>query len=144
MAEEVQEEQGGLRSHMYKHEAMVAWINEQEGVDLDTMTAAEVIAYAFAKRVAWRQSDEYKQAIAEHAEAVEAEKAERQAAREAERAEKAAAKEAEKAAKEAAKAEGDGTAPKATKTAAKSTKATKASKASKATAKASVGDSPFD
>lgn len=145
MAEETETEttEGGLRSQMWKHDAMVEWINETEGVTLDEMTAGEIIAYAFAKRVAWRNSDTYQDLVTSHkaeaAEAAEARKAEREAAAEKRKAEKAAAKaaadaEAEKAEKTTAKATktpAKATAAKATKTPAKATKT--ARKTTKAT-----------
>lgn len=134
--EEVQEEEGGLRSQMWKHEAMVEWINSEEEVDLDTLSAAEVIAYAFARRVAWRKSEVYQNLVAERQTAAEAEKAAKAEAREA----AAAARAEEKAAAKAAKAE------KAEKGAAPAKAAKKATKATKATKKgaASGGDeNPF-
>lgn len=148
MAEETEvEEEGGLRSQMWKHEAMVEWINDQDEVDLDTLSAADVIAYAFARRVAWRQSDVYKSLVAGRAEIVEAEKAERAKARDeakeakaAERAEAKAKKDAEAKAKAAEAEKGK-----------EPTKAAKATKATKATKKTTGGkgaaaseDSPFE
>lgn len=143
MAEEVEAEEGGLRSQLWKHEAMVEWINEAEGVDLDTLSAAEVIAYAFARRVAWRQSDTYRELVAEHATNIEAERE----AKAQERAEAKAAKDAEKAAAkaaEAAKADTAKSTPAAKKAASTTKPVAKATKkATKATAKAGSGDSPF-
>lgn len=137
MAEEQEEVEGGPRSQMWKHEAMVSWINKEFDVDLDKMSAAEVIAYAFAHRVAWRKSDTYKSLVAERADVVAAEKAERQAEKEAEREAKKEAKAAEKAAK-AAKAE-KAPAAKATKAPAK-----KAAKSTKKGGKAaSTSEDPF-
>lgn len=144
MADEVQEEEGGLRSQMWKHEAMVSWLNEQEGVDLDTLSAAEIIAYAFARRVEWRKSDTYRNLVASHAteaeaarEAKAAERAEaaaaRKAAKEAEAAEKAAAKETDAAPSKAA----------AKKAAAAAKPVAKAAKATKKGTAASEDDSPF-
>lgn len=118
-------EEGGLRSQMWKHEAMVEWLNEQNEIDLNEMSAAEIIAYAFAQRVAWRKSDVYRNLVAGRAEAVEAERAEAAKAREEAKAAKAAEKAAAKAEKEAKAAE-----------AAKGTETAKATKATKGTAKA--------
>lgn len=94
------------RSQIYKHEALVAYLTDVVGIDVDSLSPAEVIAVAFAHRNAFRKSDTYRDAVAayeaEAAERAEAKAAERQAekeAREAERAEKRAAKEAEKAEK---------------------------------------------
>lgn len=133
MAEEAEAQEGGLRSQMYKHEAMVEWVNEQYGVDLDTLSAAEVIAYAFASRVEWRKSDEYKGVVEAHAEEAAAAKEEKAKARAA----KAAEAKAEKA---SAKKEA------APKKAAKATKAAKktAKKATKASKAAATEDNPFD
>lgn len=136
MAEET-EEATGPRSQMWKHEAMVEWVNEQEGVDLDTLSAAEIIAYAFAKRVAWRKSDVYQALVAGHSEVAAQEKAE--------------AAEARKAEREAAKAAKAAEAAKAAPAAAKATKATKATKAAPAKAatkatkatKKAAGEDPF-
>lgn len=125
MAEEVEEQEQGLRSQLWKHEAMVEWINENDGVDLDTLSAAEVIAYAFARRVAWRQSDTYRKLVASHKAEAEAEKAERKAERKAK-----AEAEAKAKAKEKPKTG------KGTKKAAK--------KATKATKKTAGGEDPFD
>lgn len=146
MAEEtVTEEESGPRSQMWKHEAMVAWINEQEGVDLDTLSAAEIIAYAFAKRVAWRKSSTYTDLVASHAAEAEEAKAARAAEREAAAAARKAEKEAAAKAKaEAAEAAKDKEPAKATKaTAAKKGAAKKASGTAKKAA-AKSDDSPFD
>lgn len=116
------EEASGPRSQMWKHEAMVDWINSYDEVDLDTLDAATIIAYAFARRVEWRASETYQELVAEHAAEAEAEKARKAAAR----------KEAAAAAKAAAEAEAEADAA-PVKKAAKATKAAKASKATKAT-----------
>jgi hypothetical protein len=145
VAEENEEETGGPRSQMWKHEAMVEWLNEQYGVDLDTLSAAEIIAYAFAKRVEWRRTDIYRNLVNSRAETVEAEKAAKAEERAKAAAERKAAKEAEKAAaKEAAAAEG-AKSPAAAKKAAAATKTvTKATKATKSAKKATGDDeSPF-
>lgn len=139
MADEEVTEEGGTRSQMYKHEGQVEFINEKYGIDLDQLTASEIIAYAYATRVEWRQSDTYKELVEAHKESAAAEAAEKKAAREKAAAEKKAAAEAEAAAKaeKATKAEKTpAKATKATKTPAKATKATKATKKG--------GDSPFD
>lgn len=145
-AEPEVEEEGGLRSQMFKHEAQVEYINEEYGVDLDTLSAAEIIAYAYATRVAWRKTDTYRNLVEAHkgeaaAEAA-AKKAEREAAAKA-RAEAKAAKAAEAAAAPAAPAQKatKATAAKKAQKAAAPTKATRATKASKA---AASGDNPFD
>lgn len=143
VAEETEEELGyPSRSHMWKHEAMVEWINETEGIDLDTMSAAEIVSWAFAKRAAWRNSDKsgspYRKLLEGHKAEMEAEVEERKAARVAEREAKAAEREAAKAAKAAqapAKAAAPAKATRATKGAAKATKAAPA-RATKATGKA--------
>jgi membrane protein involved in colicin uptake len=143
VANEVEEteEEGGLRSQMYKHEAMVGWINEQDGVDLDSLSAAEIIAYAFARRVAWRKSDEYKTLVAGRSEVVAQEKAEKKAAREALAKEKAEAKAAEKAAK--AEAAAKATPAKAAAAKAPAKKATPAKKAPAAKKAAKGTEDPF-
>lgn len=143
MADEVEEteEEGGLRSQMYKHEAMVGWINEQDGVDLDTLSAAEIIAYAFARRVAWRKSDVYEALVAGHAGVVAQEKAERKAAREAAAKEKAEARAKEKAEKAAAAEKA--TPAKAAAAKAPAKKATAAKKAAPAKKAAKATEDPF-
>jgi hypothetical protein len=160
---ETEEEVGyPLRSHMWKHEAMVDWINETEGIDLDTMSAAEIVSWAFAKRAAWRNSAKsgspYRQLLEDHKAELEAEREERKAERAAEaEARKAAAAEA-KAAKAATakaaptkptrapKATKTGPATKAAKAPAKAAKAaTKApAKATRASRKAPAADNPFE
>jgi hypothetical protein len=154
------------RSHMWKHEAMVEWINETEGINLDDYSAAEIISWAFAKRAAWRKSEvsgsPYRQLLLDHAAELEAEREELKAQRAAEREAAKAEREAEKAAKaaQAAKAAPAAKATKAAKpAAAKATRATKAAKtapatkaaapakatrATRATKKAAASDSPFD
>jgi hypothetical protein len=137
--EEVEQEEGGLglKSQLWKHEAMVEWLESvKEYGDLSEYSPGEIVAIAFAHRVEWRKSDEYQNLVIEHREQAEAERADRAAAREAAKAEKAAEREAAKAAKEAAEAaKTDG------KETAKATKATKAAKpaakktATRATAK---------
>lgn len=140
--EEVVEEEAGLRSQMWKHEAMVDWINANDGVDLEQENAATIIAYAFARRNQWRRSEEYLALVEDHKAEAIAEAQARAEAREAERAareaEKAAEAEAEEKSAKPAKAT-KATAPKATKTPAKATKATKAAKT-----KVAAGDSPFE
>lgn len=164
MTEEIEgtEDTESARSQMWKHEAMVQWLESEHGADFDSMTAADVIAMAFAKRVEWRKSQTYADLLNDRAEVVAAEKvakaeqreavkAERAAVREAEAAKKAAAKEAEAAERAAAKAA------KAEQAPAPATKATRAAKATKAPAKAAAkaptkatratkaaADSPFD
>jgi hypothetical protein len=67
LEEEVEaEEGGGFRSQMWKHEAMVEWLNEQVGEDINDYSAAQIIALAFAQRVSWRKSDEYQELISEY------------------------------------------------------------------------------
>jgi hypothetical protein len=152
MADEVEEVEGtGLRSQMWKHEAMVEWLSEvKEYGDLSEWSPAEVIAIAFAHRNEWRRTDTYRNLVESHAAEAEEARAAKAAAREEEKAAKAAEREAAKAEKEAAKAaaaEGKETA-KATKPAAgKATKAPAKAvrKASKATAKRSAStEDPFE
>lgn len=141
--ETTEAEEGGVRSQMWKHEAMVEWVNSESNVDLDAMSAAEVIAYAFAKRVAWRKSDTYRTLVDGHSESVAEAKAAEKLARDEERAAKAEVKAAEKAAADAAAAE------KAEPQ--KATKATKAAPVTPTPAKtttrkgkaASTAESPF-
>lgn len=158
VAEQTEEELGyPSRSHMWKHEAMVEWINETEGIDLDTMSAAEIVSWAFAKRAAWRNSAKsgspYRQLLEDHKAELTAEQEERKAERAAAR----AAAATEKAAAKAAKAtEAPAKATRATKGAAKATKATKAppakaaskaapAKATRASRKAApAADNPFE
>jgi hypothetical protein len=64
--EEVEEEAGGFRSQMWKHEAMVEWLNAETGEDINELSAAEIIALAFARRVAWRKSEDYQTLVAEY------------------------------------------------------------------------------
>lgn len=136
-AAETEETEGGPRSQMWKHEAMVEWLTKQTGVDMNTLSAAEVIAYAFAHRVAWRKSTQYRSLVdgrqAQVAQEREARAAERAQAAEARKAEREAAKAAKatKASKEPAKAA------KATKGATKATKSGKG-KGSK------TEENPFD
>lgn len=152
------------RSHMWKHEAMVEWINETEGINLDEYSAAEIISWAFAKRAAWRKSEvsgsPYRQLLLDHAAELEAEREELKAERAAEREAAKAAREAEKAAKaaeaakaapvpKAAKAAKPAPAKAATKAAkaapaAKAAAPAKATRATRATKKAAASDSPFD
>jgi hypothetical protein len=130
------EETSGPKSQSWKHEAMVDWINSTYGVDLDTLTAAEIVAYAFAYRNAWRATDTYRSLIDGRKGQAEAEKAERKAARDAAAAERKAAAAAEKAAaKKAAPA----------KAAAKKAPAKAAAKKAPAKkAAATTGDNPFE
>lgn len=66
--EEVTEEEegGGFRSQMWKHEAMVEWLNAELGEDINEMSAAEIIALAFKLRVSWRRSQEYQDIVNEY------------------------------------------------------------------------------
>ena len=133
------EEEGGLRSQMWKHEAMVDWINANDGVDLDTLSAADIIAYAFARRVEWRKSDTYRSLVEEYRQSAAEESAQRKAA--------AAAAKAERDAAKAAEAKATPAPAKATKTAAKKAAATKATPAPKKATRAKSAasdDSPFD
>jgi len=134
------------RSQMWIHEGMVEWLETEEGGEFDFSEAepAEIIAAAFAKRVAWRQSDTY-------AELKEAHKAEAEEAKAAKAAERAAAKEAraaEKAAAAEAKAKADAekgeAKPAAKKAAATTKKAPAGRKPARGKAKASGSDDPFD
>lgn len=130
------EEGGSLRSHMYKHEAMVQWLEEQ-GHAVSNATPAEVIAIAFAKRVEWRKSDTYRSLVEGRSEQLASEKAarqqEREQAREARKAEKAAARAAKKSE------------PKEKAAPAKAVKATKAAKGKSGKGKASSAEeNPFD
>lgn len=65
--EDTTEDEGGLRSRMYLHEDLVDYINTEYGVDLDTLSAAEVVAFAFAKRNEWRKTERYASIKEEHA-----------------------------------------------------------------------------
>lgn len=134
-AVEVAEDEGGLRSRMYLHEALVEYVNETYGVDLDKLPAAEVVAWAFAKRNEFRGANDPKQR-----KAYEAILEERRGEAEAEKAERAALRAA------AAKEKKDAAPAKATKAPAKAAKAAKATKkaaAKKATAKKGGGENPF-
>jgi hypothetical protein len=142
-AEEVAEEEAALRSQMWKLEAMVDWINETEGVELDTLSAAEIIAWANARRVAWRQTDTYRNLVAEHRTEAAAEATAAKAAAKAERDAKAAAKAAAEAAKAAAPAPAKA-AQKATKATAAKKAPAKAAAAKKAPAKKASSDNPFE
>ncbi len=137
---EVEEEEGGLRSQMFKHEAQVEWINGEYGINLDELSAAEIIAYAYATRVAWRKTDTYRGLVDARKVEAASEAAAKKAAREAAAAAKAAAKAAEPAAAPAQKATKATAAKKAPAKAAAPTKATRAKKA----APAASGDNPFD
>jgi hypothetical protein len=67
VVEEEAAEEGGLRSRMYLHEGLVEYINETYDINLDELTAAEIVAWAFAKRNEWRKTDGYAELKAEHA-----------------------------------------------------------------------------
>lgn len=137
MADEVTEEEGGLRSRMYLHEAFVEWANEEYGIDLDSLSAAEIIAWFAAKRNTWRKDEtsNYLATLDQHA----SEKEDRDAARAAAREAAAAAKpeKTKKATKKATAKKAGGATKKAAakKTAAKKAPAKKtASKRTAATA----------
>lgn len=149
--ETVEEEGTGLRSQQWKHDAMVEWLESEEGYgySLDELSPAEVIAVAFAYRVRWRNSQTYVDLVEAHKAEAEEEKAAKAEAREAAKAEKAKEREAAKAAKEAAKAEAEGKAKetaKATKPAAKASKAAKPAAATKRVRKgtAAPAEDPFE
>lgn len=91
-AAEPEVEEGGIRSRMYLHEALAGYIEATYDVELNSLTAPEIIAWAFAKRNEWRATDAYGDLKEAHAEEAAAAKAERAAAR-------AAKPKAEKAAK---------------------------------------------
>lgn len=119
------EDEGGLRSRMWLHEALVEYINDTYDVDLDKLSAAEVIAWAFAKRNEFRGAGDdkrrkvYEQLVASHA--------------------------AEKPAKAAGATKKAAKATKATKKAAGATKKASPRKATKkATASTATEESPFD
>lgn len=122
------EDEGGLRSRMYLHEAFVQWILDEFGVDLDTLSAAEIVAWRAAKNNAWRKTDTYHELVAEKGAEREAAKAERAAAK---ASKPAAAKKATKATKKAP----------AKKAPAKKAAAKKASK--RTAAAAASEDDPF-
>jgi hypothetical protein len=135
--EEAEAEEVALRSQIWKHEAMVEWLNEQFEIDLDSLPAAEVIAYAFAKRVEWRKSNDYLSLVDDYRTETAQRKEQEAAAREAAKLEKEAEKAAEKAAAAEADEDGDseppaktGRAKKAAATPAAPTKATRKGKAS--------------
>lgn len=133
MARKAQEaaEESELRSQMYKHELFVEWAGEN-GVDLNSKSAAEVIAYFAAKRNDFRKSDTYLNGVEAHKGEAEAAKAERAAMRAANAKEAKPAK-AAKATKAAKKAPAKKAAP---------AKATR--KGARAAAAAASDDSPFD
>jgi len=133
------EEEGGLRSQMFKHEAQVDFINGKYGIDLDTMSAAEIIAYAYATRVEWRKTDTYRNLVESRKGEAAAEAAAKKAAAAAAREAKAAAKATEAAAAPAQKATKAAATKKAPAKAAAPTKATRATKKAAASA-----DNPFD
>jgi membrane protein involved in colicin uptake len=144
--ENTEETESASRSQMWIHEAMVEWL-EGEGNDLSSMSPAEVIAVAFAKRVAWRKSTTYAELKAAHANDAEKRKAEvlaeRAAAKEARdkaKAEKAEAKAAKLAADKAAKAE----AAKAEKPAAAAKKTTAKKTAGRKPARSKTTDTSDD
>lgn len=124
------EDEGGLRSQVWRHEAFVEWCNEQYDLNLDSLSAAEIIAWFAAKRNEFRKTDFYTETVAEHAAQVEAEKEAKAEAR--------AAAKAEKGDKPAKKA----SAKKAT--AKKATKATKTVKKAVKKASKASDDNPFD
>lgn len=138
------EEEGGLRSQMFKHEAQVEWINEEYGINLDELSAADIIAYAYATRVAWRKTDTYRGLVAERKTEAASEAAAKKAAREAAAAAKAAAKAAEAAAAPAAPAQKATKAAATKKAPAKAAAPAKATRATKASKAAASGDNPFD
>lgn len=136
MTEEKTEEGTGIRSQMHIHEAMVPWLEAEYGIDMSELSVAEILAYGFAKRNAWRATETYAKVIEDHkAGAAEREAeaaAEKEAAKEAKKAEREAAAEAKATAKAEAAAAKKAEAEKAEKPA----KATKAEKAAPAPAKA--------
>lgn len=135
----------GARSSLVIHQGQVDWLESEHGLDMSSLSPAEVIAAAYATRVAWRKTEAYQAAKlaqaevneegkAELAAAKEAAKAERQAERDRKAEEREAAKAAKAAEKEAQKGEAPATT--ATKPAAKKATAKKATakKASAGTA----------
>jgi hypothetical protein len=141
-------EKSGPRSQMHIHEAQVAWIQSDKGVDLSTLSPAEVIAWAYATRVEWRSTDRYQTVKTEAREAAERERSERKAATEAARAEAKAKRDAEAAEKKAAreaeaakKADGKTEAKKATK---KSTAKTAPSETEGDTEDTGDAEDPFE
>jgi hypothetical protein len=114
-AEEAAARAIGARSQLAVHEGQVEYLRG-EGVDVDNLSPAELIAAAYATRNEWRRTDAYRTvkaasttekaaereaAKAARAEAVAAKKAERDAAKAAKAAEKAAKAEAPAEAKPA-------------------------------------------
>lgn len=143
MADTTTEEQSGPRSQMWKHEAMVPYLESEFGVTLSKCSPAEIIAMAFARRNPWRASDTYANLVESHKGDAEAAKAERAAEREAAKAERAEAAATAKAEKQAAAAKAKAEAP-AKAPAKKATKATKApAKATKASKAAAPAEDPF-
>lgn len=136
MANEENTDQDVLgRSSVAIHQGQVDWLEASRGIDMSTLSPAEVISLAYASRVAWRKTEEYQAAKAAQADIRQAEKAkadEARAAKAQERAEAKAAKEAERA-----KAKAEAEEARAAKAAQKGEGATKATKATakKATAK---------
>lgn len=112
--EEATERVPGARSQTQIHQGQVDYVSETYGINLDELSAAEVISIAYATRNEWRGTDTYRElkdsVKAEAAEARES-KAQERAARKAERAAKAAEEGAKekptKASKSAKKAEKD-------------------------------------
>lgn len=121
------------RSAMHVHNGMVAWLKSEQGIDLNGMDPADILATGFAWRNRWRKSDQYHAIVEEYRSGKTEREAEAKAAKEAAKAEKAKERDAAKAAKDAeraaAKAERE-----AAKTAAAAAKAEKAAKAAKADA----------
>jgi colicin import membrane protein len=150
--ENTEETESASRSQMWIHEAMVEWLQTEEGGGYDFSVLeendpAEIIAVAFAKRVAWRKSTTYAELKAAHANDAEKRKAEvlaeRAAAKEARdkaKAEKAEAKAAKLAADKAAKAE----AAKAEKPAAAAKKTTAKKTAGRKPARSKTTDTSDD
>jgi hypothetical protein len=136
------EETSGPRSQMWIHEGMVDWLQEEYEVDFDTLSPAEVIALAFARRNEWRRTETYAALKAGRAEQREAEKAERAAAAEARKAERQAAAAAKAEAAKAEKA-AEKPAAKASKTTAKKATASTRKGRTAAKGKASTSEDPF-
>lgn len=129
----------GPKSQIWKHAAMVEWLQRTKGMPSGA-DAATAISYAFANRVEWRQSEDYRTLVTNYSDAADARKAEAKAAGEAERKAKADAKAADKAAADAAKAAAT---PAAEAKPVKATKAKAATKTETAPAAEATEEDPF-
>lgn len=77
---QTQEEEAASRSQMWRHELFVEWA-QSEGVNLESQSAVDVIAYFAANRNNFRATDLYRNGVEEHRGEAEAQKAARAEAR---------------------------------------------------------------